>query len=1777
VSAPSDRPLDDLPGYQIGPLLSAGSRFLVFRGVEQSSDRPVVLKTNRNPYPTDRDLAAQQRAYEIARELTGDVVVAHLALLRHGHARVLVTEDFGAESLDRYLREQGSPDTELALELAIALSDVLAGLHRQGVVHKDIKPSNILWNAQRKQLRLNDLELCSRLRQESVPLGTEQTLVGTLTYIAPEQTGRMNRSVDNRADLYAAGITLYELFAGAPPFVADDPKELIHAHLARPPPDLAALRPDLPASAVAIVSRLLEKNPEARYATAAGLAGDFRRVLSGLRGGDIAEFALGADDVWGRFTLPDRLYGREAETRVLLEALASAAGGRRRSLLVTGYSGVGKSALINEIQVPLVARHGWFCAGKFDQFRRDQPYLAWREVLASLTRQLLAQSEDHLSTLRTELDRQLAGNSGLIAELVPGLEVLFGSQKPPPSVGPAEAQARFDQAFRTFLRVLARPEHPLVLFVDDLQWADLASLQLFESLASDSSPAHLLVLGAYRDNEVSAGHPLTASLGRLETLGRRPAMLSLPPLSVGDVTAIVSDTLHLDAAAVAPLSQLVFEKTGGNPFFVRQFLSALEADGLIEFSPVDGRWRWDLAAIAQQSHTENVVAFMSARIRELAPETAHMLQRAACLGATFDLRALMRICDETGVQVVSELDQALDKGLLLPQGDDYRLALADARLAADSGRGSSVNPRYAFLHDRVQQSAHESIDPADRAAIHLRIARGIRSQFGSECSPQQALEVMEHLSESLVQLSDPEERLGFARLCLLAGQRAKAAMAIEPAVHYLDMGRTLLPADAWDRESGLALDLHLEGADACYISERYPEAEALAQRVLDRSDVLQKRVMAHNIRIGIGVAQSRYVEATLLGLDVLEQELGVRLPRRAGLPRVLLGILHTRIALGGRRPSDLLALPEMTDPRARAAVAILMKSATNAYWGSPNLVPLIAGQMVRLSLRQGNIGLSAYGYALFGMIITNTVDAVDAGYDLGRLAMELLERTGDRHLVGKTGLLWHGFIRHAKDPLRVCAADTLDCYDHALDAGDVENAVYCGTVAYYADLLAGRSLEWVQQRYRDHIPALLDSAQAQTTFTLKVWMQVAANLAADDKVESKTVGELIDWPAQLDQMIDDPAAYMGIATVAGGAGWLAFLLDDWAEAERQFQLLYDRADAVLGQPFWKPCMALYGITLSRKLARGQGGSPTRLRLARIQRWVRTWAWRNAHDYAAYMLSLAAERAARKGQRSRELAAWDDAAARAHEGGNLFLEAWATEQGAHAHGRAGHREQAHHLLDRAYTLWQRHGALARLRMLGAKQKAQLSDSSSAELSSMKFESVLEAVRAVSESIEVEYLVSRVLEISLLQAGGRRATLLVQDEALRPLATGVMDDQGRFERLAVVPSIEAEHLPTSLIDYISRTRLTLTVDNATTHEWLSRDPYVARFDRLSVIAAPLMRHGRLVGMVLLENDLGTGVFSESDAKVVETIAGQAAVSLENARLFEAQRRQAEAFGRFMPRPFLEQLGHKNVEDVRLGDGVQRPVTVMFTDLRGFTSLSERIGVHDNFALVNGFLARMTPVLKSEGGFIDEFTGDGFKALFIDRPDGALRAAVGMQHRLRRYNSERVGHGRQALAVGIGIHSGSVLLGTIGGAERMSTTVIGDTVNIASRLEGLTKAYGTPVLISEQLRAELVEPLAFAIRTVGRVRVKGRREAILVHELVDARPLEERTQLVPLVDRFNGALSDYFERRFESALQGFAACAAEAPTDPLAQEYQARAQTCLEQGVGPDWDGVIVREEK
>ncbi len=1788
--------LHELSGFDVQSLLYADGRTATYRAIDLETEQPVELALVNTRLPSERDKASLRHAYNIARVVNEKYVRTPLRLIETGHGPVLVKAEKRAKSLAALVQEktrEGSGANRgegFAYEISLALLTALASVHERGVVHKDLQPGNVFWQAEERRIILEGFGTSFQLASEHFDDTWDIDSQTSLTYVAPECTGKLNSPVDARADIYSCGIILYELFCGQPPFVFDDQRELLHAHVAYEPTPLRVMNPAVPGLLSRVVMKMLSKHPSERYQTAAGVLHDLKLVEQEQAPGH-ATVDLGSQDQTGIFTIPNRLYGRHAEVATLMEAFQTCLTGPARALFISGYSGVGKSSLVAEVQQPIVTQHGWYGAGKFEQFRRDVPYKGWVEALERLIQQLLAEPESVLSRVKQDLLETLQGNAGAINQLVPSAELIIGEQKTPPGDTPESGQKRFTNLVSSFVKAIARREHPVVLFLDDLQWADLPSLTLLEALISDRGTAEacVLILGAYRSNEVGAGHPLTHLLERVGPLGRH-TLLDLQPLPQAEVAQLVGGTLLVDARRVEDVAAKIVEKTAGNPFFVKQYLQALYRQGVFEFDRQQGNWRWDVAGVGSLAATDNVIDLLMHMMGSWPALTRSTLSAAACIGSHFDLATLSKVVELDEVEVAGHLQPALQATLILPDSADYRWVRW-----ADNPNKPGVNPSYRFQHDRVQQSAHDLADAKSLSRLQYRIAK-TKARAVEEGVADDAVAVMDHLSECMSLISNEHDVLCFARMCLLAAQQAKASMAIEPGWQYARSGLRLLkqitPTTA-GRERGndiyhtLLLDLKVECADLGYISGRFEAAQEAGAWVLERSTNLQQRVLVHNALIGIGVAQRQHANAVDYGIRVLRNELGVSLPAKASLGRVLSYVFATRLRLGRRRPGELLHLPRLTDPNHQAAMSILMKCATNAYWGSPLMVPVIGSRMVELSMRLGNCGLSAYGYALYGMILSSAVKQPVLGYEFGELSMELLARTGERHLLARTGLLFHGFIRHTRDPLSLCASETLALFDQAMDAGDEENACYCVNVAYYTDLLAGCRLEEIQQRYQPYLDILLASNQEQTVYTTRCWMQVVHNLRqAQDpsrgQGKSTLRGDWADWEHDSQRVLNDPTKQMESALVSAGAGWLAFLQGDWHNACRHFTHMYERRLSAMGMAYLNPCLAMYAVVLvhQQSVKAISGHRYSRL-IRRLRRGLAGWVSLNPGDYRCFEWLLKAEVAAAAKDPLAAGACWISAAEAARESGFSYVEAWAVQRAADAHDELGHVVQARELDNRAFVLWEKYGALACIAVRwGRSRVSTTAGIDVGHMSRFEFRTALDSIRAVSATVNLDTLVTRVLELAIKITAGKRATLLTGRAADNILAVAEINENGL---LTTTNASGFQQLPMSLVDYIVRTQEVVIIDNAQRHDWLSRDAYVLDSQARSLLGLPLATANSMVGVVIVENNLGAGLFSNSQAAMVETVMAQAAIALENARLYEAQIRRAESFRRFVPGNFLEVLGRADISDVQMGEAVERHATVLFADIRGFTQYAEQAAPDASFNLLNRFFAAMNPIITSHGGFVDEFMGDGIKALFLGDVHRSITVCVEMQQALADLNGAvvdiRSGKGQPGLHIGVGLHWGPTLLGTVGAQARLSTKAIGDTVNVASRIESLTKQYQCPVLITDAVVGQLAGDQAaqFNLRMAGRVRPAGRAQAVDVYDVLDARPADQGEVLIGILPIFNRALEQYFARHFSQALAGFAQCLEAAPGDWLSRHYHSQSQHYLDNPPAADWQGIEDQQGK
>jgi predicted ATPase len=980
-----------------------------------------------------------EQEYALRAELDPGWTAQPLELVSHQGRTMLVLADPGGEPLDRRL---GSPlELTQFLRLAVGLSAALGRLHGRGLIHKDIKPANVLVDGASGQVWLTGFGIASRLPRERHAPEPPEFIAGTLPYMAPEQTGRMNRSIDSRSDLYALGVTLYETLTGSLPFTASDPMEWVHCHIARRPVPPAERLEEVPGAVSAIVMKLLAKTAEDRYQTAAGLERDLRRCLAAWEARRrIEDFPLGEHDTPDRLLIPEKLYGREREIEALLASFDRVVtSGLPELVLVSGYSGIGKSSVVHELHKVLVPPRGLFASGKFDRYKRDIPYATLAQAFQGLVRPLLGMSEAELGSWRAAFCQALGPNARLLVDLVPELELIIGGPPPVPDLPPQDAQRRFQLMIRRFVGVFARPEHPLALFLDDLQWLDAAMLDVLEDLLTQPDVRHLLVIGAYRDNDVDPTHPLQRKLDAIRRTDAVVQEITLMPLTGDDLGRLIADALRCAPGQATELADLVHAKTAGNPFFAIQFLSALAEEGLLSFDQGAARWSWDLERIHAKGYTDNVVDLMVGKLTRLPAQTRAALQQLACLGNVAEITTLSLVHGSPEEAVHSDLWEAVRQELIVRLGGVYR-----------------------FIHDRVQEAAY-SLIPADlRAAAHLQIGRVLAAHTPPERREEAIFEIVNQLNRGAALITARDEREQQAELNLLAGQRAKAATAYASALNYLVVGATLLPDDSWERCYRLVFAIEINRAECEFLTGDLAAAEERLSMLSLRAAGPVDKAAAACLRAALYTTLNRPDRAVEICLEYL-REVGIAWSPHPTPEQVRAEYERLGRQLGSRPIEALFDLPLMSDRDQLATMDVLMELNAPAFFTDANLSGLVLLRMANLSIEHGNSDESCFAYAVLNMVLGPRFGDYRAAYRLAQLGFDLVEKKGlDRfktRVYGAFGTLAIPWTRHLREGLPLIRRGL----EAGLETGDLTYAVYAYDRLVTNRLASGDPLEDVQR------------------------------------------------------------------------------------------------------------------------------------------------------------------------------------------------------------------------------------------------------------------------------------------------------------------------------------------------------------------------------------------------------------------------------------------------------------------------------------------------------------------------------------------------------------------------------------------------------------------------------------------------------------------------------------------------------------------------------------------
>lgn len=1540
-------------------LIHESDRSCIYFVSNSEYGQPVAVKVLKTDALAPSEVSRLENEYEFTKDagITGIRRSLDHILLEQKPA--LVMAYFHGKTLKQVIRDK--PPLIDALQVAVQIVQILRALHQQKVIHRNINSDNILVDPKTQQVQLIDFGLASRFNIKMEYSGYSRALSGDAHYIAPEQTGRMNRIVDYRSDLYSLGVVIYEMLAGRLPFESGDTLELIHAHMARIPTPLTKVAPGIPPLISDIVARLLAKNAEDRYQSAFGLHADLQQCLVALQGAkergnpEALNFELGRNDTSKTFTLPQTLYGRGREISALLAAFERVANGSRELFVITGHPGIGKTSLVAEVYKPITERRAYFIRGKFDQLRSNTPYSAFIQAFDQFIDSILNESEEILQAFRNKITAALEDTGSVLSDVIPRLEDIIGKQLPVPKLSGRESRFRLNRTFQKFLGAVSRAEHPLVVFIDDWQWADAASLELLEAMFSEEVGGHLLVIMAYRDNEVSYTHPLSLALSDLESEGIRPHVINLKLLEASDINMLVADTLKSEPVNAWSLTKAVFRITRGNPFFNNQLLNTLYAEGIIFFDDPARCWRYDISQADKLGLTDDVVLFLAQRLKKLPREMHDVLTLAACIGSRFDLEMLATVSRKSIGDTAALLKKVLQEGLLIPPKEGDKAAT------------------YRFIHDRVQQAAYSLISEKEKQETHLTIGNLLLENSLEHELNEKIFEIVNHLNRAKELDTASRSRMELSRLNFLAGQKAKSAAAFASAWSYFKTGLELLPADAWQTRYPFTLDLYKASVEASFFSGDTEATNNLIDIVNREAKTLLDTIRVNDIKILILGAERKFEEAIQTGLKLLKR-MGVHFPEKINQENVEMALRDSYSWFRGKDIEAFVDLPQMTDPIILGALQIMESLMGAAFLSSPHLYTLLALERMNLIIKHGNYPKSTFCFASFGSVLCNRAGDIEAGFQFGELALALLHRTNARELVSRVHLLVYGFIIHWKRPLQEIMVPIRTGYYSGLETGDLEfaghNALFYSNNHLYAGIV--KNLYELQKEIFD----LSQSLYQLKNMTIYQYLQIALQVI-DDLREGRSDarylrGEYYDETVMLPRHLE-AGDQNGLYYLNAYKLLVNYLFGDYEQAVQAAEQALRYAPSTRGLAVIPVFFMIYSLAAMAAYLERPSGTLEQL-LSKIdanQERMKTWAHHAPMNCLHKSDLIEAVRHHLLGEKGEAIDAFDRAIAGAKKNGYFRDQALANELAARFYLDWGKENMARDHMQSAYSGYLRWGAAAKADQLKRSHSGLLASipptgdlppengkpqglERHADVGirvPVDLYTVIKASQAIAGEIELERLLRQMLLIMFENAGAQRGALILK-EADEWVIQAQGDVDSGIDVLQAVKLRNSTYVAVGMVHEAARSRNSLVLDNASSSGDYIYDPYIARHQIKSVLCMPLINQGALSGILYLENNLATHAFTAKRLELLNLLSAQMALSLDNARLF--QQAQLEIAERKVAEKSLLESRQKfktifdSVNDAifvfELSTGMVLDVNKTMCEMYGYTreeALTKRIG--------------------------------------------------------------------------------------------------------------------------------------------------------------------------------------------------------------------------------------------
>lgn len=1492
-----------IPGFSLTEQIHSSTHTCIYRGTK--GNQSVILKVLKDEYPTIEAIALLKHEYSIVCDLHQQNIVPVVNLETDDKRLALVFEDFGGISLKQYLKSTKSSVT-LTLEIAIAITQALIYIHSNNIIHKDIKPANIIINPTTGEVRVTDFSIASRLSKEFITNNPNQ-IEGTLAYMSPEQTGRMNRTLDYRSDFYSLGVTLYEMLTGELPFKSNDVMELVHSHIALTPIPIREINPKVPIVFAGIIDKLMAKNAEDRYQSAKGLLADLEQLADGN-----TDFTPGEMDLRSQLLIPQKLYGREEKVTSLLNTFEEVALGKSQLVLVSGYSGIGKTSVINEINKPITARKGYFVSGKFDQFKRDIPYASLIQAFSDLMQQLLTESLGQIQIWKDKIKAAVGSNGQVVIDVIPEVELIIGQQPEVSELPPTEAQNRFNRVFLEFIKVFCHSSHPLVIFLDDLQWADSATLKLMQLLVTDTDVQHLMLIGAYRDNEVTATHPLITTIESIEKTGTSVSNIILQPLDKKNVSEMVADTLNDNQSVSGEIAELIFNKTGGNPFFITQLLQVLYQESLLKFDFISRSWQWSIKEIQAIGITDkSVVELVASRIEKLPSSTQEILKMAACIGDKFSLDVLSIVSEKSASSTAIDLNTALQAGFILPLNEAYRIPLLfkEQESVFDSHKVS-----YKFLHDRVQQAAYSLIPQSKKQKTHIYIGRLLKASTPESNLEDNILDIVNQLNYGVDLLTEQKEKYELAYLNRIAAKKAKRNSAFNATLRYLSISMSLLDEYNWQTNYDFMLDVYAESAEAEYLNSNFETSQALANIVIEKASSILDKSKAYEIIMQSYITQNMLSEALNVGIIILKK-LGVNFPLNPTILNVFAAIAQTKLALVGKQIEDLSDLPEITDPLLLAVMRILMMIIPAASQAGSLLFPLSVLTIVKLSVKHGNSPAAAFGYTVYGAILCDKFGDIATGYKFGSLGLKLLEKMNANFLKCKIYFLFNGAIKHFQDPIITTINSLTEAMQAGLSTGDLEYIGYNAWVASENLFLSGVNLDTVESQITKYIKQAHQLNLNLNALSLCIFLQKVLNLQGKSFHKIALIGDAFNEVESIQTFVGKGETVLG--GLYASKAVLAYLFDDYAQAINNGLLTEKCHESNPGflpysvNNFYHSLALLAQYPQTTLLERKQYLK----QVATNQKKMKLWAHHAPCNFQHKYDLVEAEKARIFGQNTIASDLYDKAIAGAKANNYTQEVALANELAAKFYLEQGKENIAKVYMTEAYYAYIQWGAFAKVQDLEEKYptliiRTTVQASNEIDISStisgtsinrkigstsstsqiFDLSTIIKASEAIQGDINNESLPRTLLHIIIENAGAQKGCLILEKES--KLFIEAIDSSNTSSEIILqsLPVEESSDIPLKVINYVQKTKQPLVIRDAQTDPLTNNDPYILESKAKSILCLSVIYQTKQIGLIYLENNLAVGAFTPSRLELLKVLASQVAIALKNAGLLLSERQKS-----------------------------------------------------------------------------------------------------------------------------------------------------------------------------------------------------------------------------------------------------------------------------------------------